>query len=230
MNKKAVFGMGLSLFFAFLVISVNSAFAVTTFTEHVSAGGAVRVYVSGHPEIMLVIDRCDSSPYGPSDRIQMWVSANETGFGGPFRPVVAYEDNPVRSVFSVSLKTGIMQNVVKPGQIQVLRVGKSSTIMVHWNIPLVAPALPAQGRMIPATPAVTLPPGKLVFQGYGEPYSGSGQSRYPAANINASISTAERYDATVTFFCQSWNYKWLPIAEYGNPYVITDRTWTWALP
>jgi hypothetical protein len=229
MNEKTAIGIVLLLAFVVLTASINAALAVTTFTEHVNAGGAVRIYVPGHTEIMLVVDRCDSSPYGPSDRIQMYVSGNPSGFGFPLRPVVAYEDNPDRSVFSVSLSTGVIQNVVKPGQIQVLRVGKSNTIMVHWNIPLVAPAKPAQGPFA-ATPAVTLPPGKLVFQAYGDAYiQPTFTANYPSG-WSASVTTLERYNATVTFFCQGWDYKWLPVAEYDVPYVITDRIWSWTGP
>jgi hypothetical protein len=230
MNRKAIIGIGLSLAFAVLAASISTALAVTTFTEHVNAGGTTRIFVPGHPEIMLVADHGDISPYGPTDRIQIYVSANPTGFGGPFRPVVAYEDNPDRIVFSQSLSTGIIQNVVKPGHIQVLRVGENNTIMVHWNIPLVAPATTPSGPYL-ATPAVTIPPGKLVFQGYGDAKIGSGTTiPYPPSGWSAYVTTPTYYYATVTFFCQGWDYKWLPVAEYAVPNVITDRTWSWTGP
>jgi len=198
----------------------------TDFTEHENAGGVTRILVSGHTEIILIADHTDSCEFGRANRIQISVSANPTGVGTPFKPVASFEDNPKREAFSESLGTPTLQNLVKPGQIQVFRIGK--IVSVIWTIPLVVPATAASPPTIPGTPEVVLPPGMLIFLGKGNPYYMEATGTFPAGWA-FKFETWQRYDANVYFYCRGWNYYGL-LTEAPSPYMITDRTVTWTAP
>ncbi len=222
MNRKIIVIFLVLMATAILASSISSAFAVTTYTDHEHAGATCVIDVPGKTMIRLIAYGQMYGDYysGKADRIQILVY---TGSG--WRYVVGYEDVPERSAFSAGLGLGTVENVVEPGQIQVLRVGESTTVMVHWNIPLVCPATDT-------TPAVTLPPGKLVVVGFGE--------AKPVTVSNAPIGTtgwkysivATYHSATATLFCEGWDYKWLPVgAAFAGtslePRSIDDRIWTW---
>jgi hypothetical protein len=206
------------------------------FTEHENAGGVTRILVPGQREILITADHMDSCVFGSADRILVGVSAASSGVGGPFRPVVAFEDNPRRYAFSVSLGSNHEHCLVKPWQIQIFRIGKTS--FVYWTIPLVAPATEEIIRpglpTIPATPEVTLPPGLLILRGYDEPKSGS--MVYPPypSGWKVSVVTTSQYNAHATLFCPRWHYCG-PVAEAYigggyQPISVTNRTYTWTSP
>jgi hypothetical protein len=232
MNKRVVIGSVLVLSLAFVVLaaSVNTALAVTTYTEHENAGGASIIDVPGHTNIMLSVDHFDTGDFycGSADRITIAVSAGESGIGPPFRAVAAYEDNPTRIAFSQQLATGVVQNLVKRGQIQVFRIGK--TVFAYWTIPLVMPEETWPDGKV--TPAVTLPPGLLVLRGYDESkYSITPSLPIGTTGWKVMAETTSYYWAHATLFCPRWHY-WGPVAEAitqpGGPSAVTDRTYTWA--
>jgi hypothetical protein len=244
MNKKVVVeSLVLSLLFVVLATSVNIAFACTPrcgpscippaipdsdFTEHENAGGVTRILVPGQREILITADHMDSCVFGSADRILVGVSAASSGVGGPFRPVVAFEDNPRRYAFSVSLGSNHEHCLVKPWQIQIFRIGK--TVFVIWTISLVAPAttfVPGTPPT-PATPEVVIPPGMLVFRGKGEPYYQEFTSPAFPSGWTYKFETWKRYDADVYFYCRGWDFSG-PLTP-PSPYMIADRTVTWTAP
>ena len=237
MNKKIIVGsLVLSLLFVVLATSVNTALACwyrypcseptipdTDFTEHENAGGVTRILVSGQREIMITADHSDSCVFGSADRIMMGVSANQLGKGPPFKPVIAFEDNPRRYAFSVSLGSTHEHCLVKPWQIQIFRIGK--TVFVIWTTPLVAPATSAPNP----TPEVVLPPGMLVFRGKGESYYQEFTSPAFPSGWTYKFETWKRYDADAYFYCRGWNFCG-NLTEAPSPYLIADRTVTWTAP
>jgi hypothetical protein len=234
--RKAVLVIAIALMgLATLTANINIVLSETTYTEPDHAGGNCIIDVPGYTMIRLLFTGHATSDYydGKADRIQVNVHTGQfTPAGLPvFKAVSAYEDNPTRNLFSIGLVTGQVQNLVEPGQIQILRVGKNNTIMVHWNIPLFAPAT---GGANP-TPEVTVPPGMLLLQGYGEALSGS-TALTAIGNTGWKYSTESTYySAKATFFCEEWNYKWLPVAEqYAGtsmvPRALTDRVTIWWHP
>jgi hypothetical protein len=167
--------------------------------------------------------------HGRGERFQIMVHTGQFSGGLPvFKNVAAYEDNPTRSDFSkYQVAIGISENLVEPGQIQVIRVGKSSTVMVHWNIPLVCPATST-------TPLVTIPPGKLVVEGYGDPVSYTTPTTQIGPNSWSYSVVGSYFRANATFFCESWDYKWLPVAGqfFGTNMQprCGESVWTWTHP
>ncbi len=223
MNKKSHV-IVILLIVAMIGSSFSWALAATVQTDYESAGASCVINVPDKPLIRLV---AYGQMYGDyysgnnhADRIQILVW---TGTG--WRYVAGYEDNPTRSAFSDSLGLGTVEYVVAPGQIQVLRDEDNNINMVHWNIPLVCPATVN-------TPEVTLPPGKLVLQGFGElkpmgPYS---NLAIGTEGWTYSLS-GHYYSATASFFCVDWDCKWVTV---GNGYtgsleprIVVDRVWTW---
>ncbi len=169
---------------------------------------------------------------GHVDRLMVGVftgAFNPTSGLPVFKTVVGYEDNPTRSEFSDSLGMGTEEYAVEYGQIQVLRDEETNTFMVHWNIPLVCPETSN-------TPAVTLPPGKLVIQG-------AGSLKSIPAGYSGSIGTegwtyglsGNYYSGTAKLFCVDWDCKWTSV---GDSYAGTSQeprgqlnwVWTWTSP
>jgi len=236
MNKAVLVMATALLAVAMLAVSVNTALAVTIYTDHEYAGANCVIDVPGHTMMRLAVYGQMYGDYynGRAERIQIQVHTGQfTPAGLPvFKNVAAYEDNPTRSAFSLQqIALGLAENLVEPGQIQVLRVGESNTVMVHWNVPLVCPAT---GSPNP-TPAVTLPPGKLVVRGYGEAISGSTPPTSIGPNNWQYSIVLTYYLASATLFCEGWDYKWLPVAQQFagttmEPRSVTDILWTWTHP
>lgn len=231
MNRKILSTALVLLSLAILSTSVDSAFATITYNEEIHAAANCVIDVPGQTMVRLQIYGQMYSDYYPGrgERIQIQVHTGQFSGGLPvFKNVAAYEDNPTRSDFSkYQIAIGLSENLVDPGEIQVLRVGKTNTVMVHWNIPLVCPATTS-------TPAVTLPPGKLVIEGYGDPVS----INYPPTSIGPNnwmySIVGSYYIAHATFFCEGWDYKWLPVAEQFAGTSMQPRSsesvWTWTHP
>ena len=236
--KKAVLGVFVTLVVvAMFAASTNMAFATTTNVDYERAGVSCIIVVPGSGTwVRLAIsgqmygNYYSGNAHG-SERIQIYVRTGGPDTNPTWKSVSAYEDNPGRSAFSASLGVASeVEYVVKPGQIQVLREGDSNTIMVHWNIPLVCLATDAPNP----TPAVTIPPGMLKLEGYGDLRSPAAVGPLSFGTTGWTIAYSQHYYyATATLFCQDWNYKWepidqdLPTSAYSIPRAVVDRVWTW---
>jgi len=224
-NKKVLVTAIALVAVAIIASNVNMALAETIRTDHQYAGGITRIDVPGKPVIRLGAERIWSSDLGISDRIQIDVF---TGGTPQFIEVAMWEDNPSHYAFSVGLGTNLEKYLVKPSQIGVYRIGKTS--IVYWKIPLVVPATDS-------TPEVILPPGLLVLRGYGESMSSQiPPPSHPTGWLPVGtmgwffrIDTASYYNAEVTLFCPGWHY-FGPVAEDYSPKVVADRIWSWKLP
>ena len=218
---------------AMLIVSANTVFAETVYTEHDYAVANCVIDVPGHIMMRLTVwgQMYGDFYSGRAERLQILVHTGQFSGTPPlpvFRAVAAYEDNPTRSDFSkYNISLGLSENLVKPGQIQVLRVGKSNTVMVHWNIQLVCPATST-------TPAVTLPPGKLVLEGDDEAHSFSIPTTSIGPNLWKYAAVGTYYHAKASLFCEGWDYKWLPVAEQFVGTSMETRSseqiWTWTHP
>ncbi len=233
--KKVVIGVLATLAaVAMLASSINMTFADTTYVDYERAGISCIIVVPGSGTWI----RCSISGqmYGNyysgnahgAERIQIYVRTGGPDTAPTWKSVSAYEDNPTRSAFSAGLGVASeIQHIVKNGQIQVLRERDSNIIMAHWNIPLVCLATDN-------TPAVTIPPGMLKLEGYGDLRSPAAVGPISFGTTGWTIAyTQHYYYATATLFCQDWNYKWklidqdLPASSYSVPRAVVDRVWTW---
>jgi hypothetical protein len=206
---------------AMLTVSVNMAFATTTYYDFMTAGGQCVIDVPGQPPIYFLAWHMTGNYYsGSADRLMVYV-------GPSFVPVAGWENKPARYAFSISLgMTGFTTYLVKPWEIGSFRIDKTS--VTYWTIPLVIPATTS-------TPAVTIPPGLLVFNGhdglqYGTLGGSIGTKGWSFSLVNY------YYDATVTLFCPGWHFlgtvgaasTWGP---YGlGPESFESQTWTWTGP
>lgn len=234
MREKPILGTILTLSLAFIVLAacIAPAFALTTHIEHLNAAGTSLIDIPGQTNIMVVAQHIERSDFyaGSADRIQLMVSAAPSGMGPPFKYVTAYEDNPARFAFSQEVGKGGLTalNLVGRCQIQVFRICK--TVFVYWTVPLVMPATGAS-PLGPPTPAVTLPSGCLMLQGYGDAQSFSPSSQaFPLSGWSVKGETTG-YSAKATLFCPCWHY-WGAVAEtaISSPSVVTDGTLTWTHP
>jgi hypothetical protein len=231
--KKVVLGIFVTLVaVAVLASSIGGAFATTTNVDYERAGASCIIVV---PEsniwVRLAVSGQMHGNYysGKADRIQIYVRTGGLDTSPTWKSVSAYEDNPTRSAFSAGLGVASeVQNVVKPWQIGVIRICK--TVVVYWTIPL---ECLATGGSSP-TPAVTIPPGMLVLQGYGDIISPATVGPVSFGTTGWTIAyTQHYYSATATLFCHDWNYKWklidqdLPPSAYSIPRAVVDRVWTW---
>jgi hypothetical protein len=230
MRKKLVLGtiMTLSLITLVLAATVNTALAVITKTEHMKAAGTSIIDVPGHPKILIVAQHMGQSDFykGDADRINLFVVFTTPTGGTGLRLVSAYEDNPERWAFSQQVGGGPpgTRPLVEKGQIQIFRICK--VVFVYWKIPLVMPATSAAGPL-PATPEITLPPGLLVFRGYGDAESSGGVANFPSGWKSTTETTG--YDAKATLFCPDWHY-WGPAAEADSAAILTEGTNIWTHP
>jgi hypothetical protein len=219
---------------AMLTASVNTALAETVYTEH-EYGVTSVIDVPGKTMIRLVLSSYKGSDYysGKANRFQVAV---HTGSFSPttglpiFKIVSAYEDNPTRNAFSVGLGTAQVQNLVKPWQIQIVRM--CNTTIAYWTIPMVAPAT---GGSNP-TPEVTLPPGMLVVRRYGEAMAVAPTPPTSIGTTGWKYSIPEGgifYIAEATLFCPGWRYCG-PVGEAyaGTPLrsTVRSQTWIWTHP
>lgn len=210
-----------------LAVSVNTALAETLRKDFQFAGGKAFIDIAGHPRIRLVASGMWSSDFGLADFIQISVDSNPSG-DPIWVQASSYEDDHERSAFSESLGLpGVTHYVVKPWQIQVFRIGKTSFVL--WTVPLVAPETAT-------TPEVVIPPGLLVLRGFGEPIS---EEMPPAGNPLGLIAipfgpngwylrmeTHCSYEAHATLFCRGWRYCG-PVGEGYACRSIKDLTWFW---
>jgi hypothetical protein len=238
MNRKILLTVMVLVAVAMLAASFNLAFAETINVDYEGAGGGCIIIVPGSGTwIRLAIggqmhgNYYSANGHG-AERIQIYVRSGGSDASPTWKSVSAYEDNPARCAFSAGLGVASeVEHLVKPGQIQVLREGGSNTIMVHWNIPL---ECLATGGSNP-TPAVTIPPGKLVLEGYGDIMTATpvGPVSFGSAGWTIAYSY-HYYRAEATLFCVDWNYKWEPVGQLPAespasllPRAVVDRVWTW---
>jgi hypothetical protein len=218
-NRKILLTVLVIMAAAMLATSVNMALATTINYDYMSAGGSCVIDVPGHTNILILTWHGVGSYYhGSADRIMPIVYSDIAGaFAGP----CGYENNPTRHAFSASLGTGFAEFLVKPCQIGIFRIGK--TTVAYWTVPLVCPATPI-------TPEVTIPPAVLIFEGHGDLIHASVPGT-PIGNWQYSIEEAY-YNAKATLFCPGWHY-FGPVGEAfaGIPGLqavsLKSQTWTW---
>jgi hypothetical protein len=219
-NRKILIIAMIVMAAVMLAASINMAFATTTYYDYMSAGGSVVVDVPGQTPVLVYLWHGVGSYYsGTADRIMLVVLS--TGL------VAGYENNPARHAFSASIGTGYPEFLVKPWQIGIFRIGKTS--VAYWTVPLVVPA--SDGH-----PAVTIPPGVLVLQGQGDLLYESVPTT-PIGTLGWSYAVDYYYwDATVTLFCPGWHFfgsvgaatTWGPFGL--APQSFKFQAWTWTGP
>ena len=222
MNRK-ILVVSMALIIVMLTVSVNAVLAETVRTDYQFAGGNAVLDIPGQPRINFVACGIWASDFGRADFVQIQVDDNPEGEPN-FVAAVTYDDNPKRAAFSGGLGTPYPSYCVKPWQLQIFRIGK--TTFVIWTKPLVAPATDT-------TPEVVVPPGLLVLRGSGESMSmvmpAPGMPfdvAIPIGDWFARIETNCYYEADATLFCRGWHH-YGPVGEDYAATSVKERIWTW---
>jgi hypothetical protein len=214
------------------VSSLNLVSATTTNVDNENAGASCIIVAPGsNTWVRLAIAGQMHGNYysGTADRIQIYVRTGGSDTAPTWKTVSAYEDNPTRCAFSAGLGVASeVEHLVKPWQIGVYKL--CDTVVVYWTIPLVCLSTDAPNP----TPAVTIPPGIIMFKGYGDIVSPAavGPLNFGTAGWTI-VYTQHYYFAEANFFCWDWHFKWEPLGQnipespYSTPRAVVDRVWTW---
>ncbi len=216
MRKKQFFGTILTLFLALVVSAACFApvFAQVAYYEHASGTGATIVNLASHqPAIKIVVAHFDGGDHGVGDYLELDTLQNIPGHGLVWATVAIMTDSPsiasLNKDFIYAGLPGVPINVilVKHCELEVCRMGK--IVFAHWTVPIV-------------TSAVTLPPGWLLFGGYG-----SIQNRQLVFNLpNGVTLTVDTvgYAANAAFACPTWKY-YGPVGDQSTTINI-DASWS----
>ena len=221
MKSKLALGTILALSLAFIVLAtcVTPAFATTSY-DHSNVAGSTVINLADHqPPIQIDVHHNDRGDHGVGDGIDLSLRATMGPLAGKWIYVAVMTDSLQGYEWAKVLhKKGASENnimLVKPWEIQVCRIGK--TAFAYWTKPLTASIT---GNSPVGTPwatilgasSVTLPPGCLLFQGYGDAETGTGGPFTMPSGVTWSYSYTS-FDAHATFLCPSWHY----CGTVGNP-------------
>ena len=215
MTKKLFLGVILTLSLAFIVSAACFApvFAQVAYQEHESAAGATIVNLATHqPAIKIIVAHFDGGDHGVGDYLEMDTLQNIPGVGTVWATVAIMTDSPSiaalnRDVIYAGLP-GAPKNVmlVKHCELNVCRMGK--IVFAHWTVPLV-------------TSVVTLPPGWLLFGGYGSIQNNQLVFHLPNG-VTLTVDTVG-YAANAAFACPTWKY-FGPVGDQSTT-VNTAASW-----
>jgi hypothetical protein len=198
MTKKKFLGIILTLSLAFIVSSAcfMPVLAQVAYNEHASATGATIVNLATHqPAIKIIVAHFDAGDHGPGDYLEMDTLQTIPGVGTVWATVAVMTDSPsiaaLNKDFIYAGLPGAPKNImlVKHCELEVFRIGK--IVFAHWTVPL-------------ATLAVTLPPGCLVFGGYGN--TQNSQLIFHLPNGVTLTVNSVGYTANAAFACPTWKY------------------------
>ena len=224
MKKNFVLGTVVAVFLIVLVLasSVAPALAETIIISHQNAQGKAVIDIAGHPKMRLSVLHVDwDRSIGARDVIQIWVWH---ALANRWLPVAYFTDNSQAvgyyQKFTVIYPT-IIEKVDKC-DIQVGRIGK--TVFAYWTIPLVVPEEKWGPTGVIITPEFTIPAGGLVFKGYGDVQTVSGEKQSdPIYPYWTQTIDSTGYNAHATLVCPKWHY-WGQIGESTGPDATSIRT------
>jgi hypothetical protein len=214
MSKKLIRGTILTLSLAFIVLAacIAPAFATTSY-DHSNAAGTTVINITGHqPPIQIEVHHTNRGDHGVRDGIELSLRATLGPLAGKWIYVAVMTDSQQGYEWEkVLMKNGAAENnilLVKSWELQVCRIGK--TVFVYWTKPLTASITGMSPAGIPwatvfGASSVTLPPGCLLFSGYGAAQTGTGGPVIMPSGITWSYSYT-RFDAHAVFLCPSWHY------------------------
>ena len=199
MSKKLILGTILTLSLAFIVSAscVAPAFASWAYHDHANGNGAAVIDILDHqPPIKIAVNHFDGGDHGVGDyleisTLQFIPQLNRYVWAS----VAIVTDSPSIAAFSKDFVfkdlpgSPVTILLVKHFQLQVFRISK--TVSAYWMLPIV-------------TPTVTLPPGYLMFRGYGDV-----QTNHLVHNLPNGVSITfdtVGYSAYASFVCPAWKY------------------------
>ena len=199
MRKKQFFGiiMTLSLLFIVSAACFSPVLASVTYHEHANGSAEVIIDIADHqPPFKITVVHFNGGDHGVGDYLEISTYQYIPQLG---RSVWATDavvtDNPSIAAFFTDFVfkglPGVPVTVllVKQCQLQVFRICK--TISAYWTVSI-------------ASPSVTLPPGCLLFNGYGSIQTNHIVEKLPNG-VTITFDTVG-YAAHASLICPSWKY------------------------
>lgn len=219
MKRASVVGITFTMFLVCVIVVSSSVAALTISAEHSDAFGQTLVEIDGHPVFRIDGYHYDSgsAPFEPYSVIRIWryspavsrwvvVGYITDGPSGVSRAQIVYAGFPT----SIQL--------VDSGTIDARREGNSKTIMVVWNEALEVPAEhwgpPSPGGI--TFPAMTIPPGRLIFRGHGDSFTSSTTTNSVPPGTWTQTVTGTYYYGNATFVNPTW--------DFGGPVGVNEGT------
>jgi hypothetical protein len=187
------------LCFALIVSAMflSPASASWTYCDHASASGYATINLPDHqPAITVAVVHYDRGINGVADYLEV---DTYSPIMKMLVPVAIVTDSATTAAFLrdfvyKGLPVGTNIILVDSSDLQVFRVG--TIVLAYWSNPIVGIAK--------VTPAVTLPPGYLLFMGYGIPRSNSLAWNLPNGVTLTMKGTA--MSAHAALVCPTWSY------------------------
>lgn len=194
MNRKILLTV-MALALAIMFTGVAPTFAQVTYRlPHGSADGVTVIDIAGHqPPMQIIVVHYDGC--GDELEVSIWVTISTPGGTiSTWAPVAIVSDSPSVVAFWTNVWAGphgmfpgIEGNIrlVKSWQLQVCRIGKN--VLAYWTVPI-----------------AMLPPGCLLFKGYG-----CAQTENLVWNLPNKVTLEVDkvfFAAHATFVCPSWKY------------------------
>ena len=199
MAKKKFLGIILTLSLAFIVSTAcfSPVFASVTYYDHASADGKTLIDIQGHqPAIQIVVVHNNYGDHGVGDFLEISTYQYIPQLGrSVWATVAVVTDSPSRADFFKNFVFAGLPGVpvtvllVKPCELQVFRIGK--IVSAIWTVPITSPQL-------------TLPPGCMLFRGYG--CAQNGQTVHNLPNGVTLTNDEVGFAAHATLVCPAWKY------------------------
>ncbi len=203
MKKVVVSAMVLVILFAVATFSsASAAIAPGIYVDHTNAQGGTIIDIDGHPKIVFDGYHFDYSDLGAGDVIRILLPVVTPMGATVYLPIGIFTDIPDRISLFQKLYAGFNTSIqlVDSSDIEAKREGKSKTMMVVWKTALEIPAERWPGGLVPA---MTIPPGRLIFRGHGDAVSISSNSSGPGWSQSV---TSTGYYGNATFVCPTWDF------------------------
>ncbi|MCW4030304.1 MAG: hypothetical protein NWE92_11730 [Candidatus Bathyarchaeota archaeon] len=173
------------------------ASAAVTYCDHATRSGFATINLPEHqPAITVAVLHYDRGDNGVADYLEV---DTYSPIMKMLVPVAIVTDSEVTATFlrefvykGLPVATNII--LVDSCDLQVCRVGRM--VFAYWSDPIVGISV--------VTPQVTLPPGGLMFRGYGNAESNNVVWNLPNG-VTLSMDSMV-FDAHATFVCPTWNY------------------------
>jgi len=212
MNKKILTVLIAMVAVTILASTVTPAFAAVVWTENASVVGETIISVPGKtPEndVRITFAHMNGGDHGIRDNLALYVYMTITTPAGPklIQIVVAwYSDTTQGTEYNgaVMANTETVINQLEPWQLQVYKIGKCAIAI--WTVPLEVPPLTITiGATQVTTPAINIPSGCIILNGYGETTPGTTTSQVLPSGYQL-ITSFNQLSAYGCLICPSWHY------------------------
>jgi len=189
-----------------VVYSPSPVIAPGTYVDHENAFGETVIAIDGHPTFVIDGYHFDSGFFGSGDVIRI-LRYFVLPIGPTYLPVAIFTDIPQRVGLLKILWAGYPTSIqlVEPSAIEAVREGKSKNIHVVWKTALEIPdeywGPPGMPKVL--VPAMTIPPGRLIFRGHGDAFPAS--SSQTTSTFTQTVTWTVYY-GNATFVCPTWDF------------------------